>query len=138
MGKKTVYAGRLEAVEALETKAKKEIKHYFSDWTDYDRPALLDPEKTPNGSKQYLLTRECGSYLLDPEARPETAFHILDYYMDSRTPEIKKLREIRITAERVTVETVDPWKMLEAWKRRAAGDPAKLAEELKVKELLSA
>lgn len=138
MGRKTKYPGRLEAVAALEKKAKREIKCYFSDWTDYDRPALLDPEKTPNGSKQYLLTRECGSYLMDPEARPETAFHILDYYMDSRTPEIRKLREIHITAERVTVETVDPWKMLEAWKRRAAGDPAKLAEELKVKELLSA
>ena len=108
MGKKTVYPGRLEAVEALEIKARKEIKHYFSDWTEYDKPALLDPDKTPNGSKQYLLTRECGSYLLDPEARPETAFSILDYYLDSRTPEIRKLREIRIGAERVTVETLDP------------------------------
>lgn len=138
MGKKTVYPGRLEAVEALEAKARKEIKHYFTDWTQYDRPALLDPEQTPNGSKQYLLTRECGSYLLDPEARPETAFSILDYYLDSRTPEIRNLREIRISAERVTVETVDPWKMLETWKRKAAGDPAQLAEELNVKELLSA
>lgn len=138
MGKKIIYAGRLEAVEALEIKARKEIKHYFSDWTDYDKPALLDPEKTPNGCTVYFLTRECGSYLLDPDARPETAFQILDYYLDSRTPEIRKLREIRISAERVTVETVDPWKMLDRFKRSAAGDPAKLAAELNVKELLSA
>ena len=41
-------------------------------------------------------------------------------------------------AERVTVETVDPWKMLDRWKRSAAGDPAQLAAELNVKELLSA
>ena len=45
MGKKTVYPGRLEAVEALEIKARKEIKHYFSDWTEYDKPALLDPDR---------------------------------------------------------------------------------------------
>ena len=82
-------------------------KDNFNEVKASDKPALLDPDKTPNGSKQYLLTRECGSYLLDPEARPETAFSILDYYLDSRTPEIRKLREIRISAERVTVETVE-------------------------------
>lgn len=131
MGKKTVYPGRLEAVEALEAKAKKEIKGYFSDWTDYDRPELLDKEKTPDGSEVYLLTRTCGSYLLNPAQRPISAAAILEYYQ-TQSGELQKLRKIRLTADAVTVETADPDRTLEAWKplARAAEEAEKKAKEV--------
>lgn len=122
MGKKTVYPGRLEAVAALERAAAKEIKVYFEDWTEYDKPALLDPETTPDGATRYLLTRTCGSYLLNPEERAEIAAQILEYYQTS-DPSLRKLRRIEIGADRVTVETVDPARTLAAW--------AKLANEIR-------
>jgi hypothetical protein len=114
MGKKTVYPGRAAAVAALERAAAKEIKAYFTDWTEYDKPDLLDTEKTPDGTTRYLLTRTCGSYLLNPEERAEIAAQILEYYQ-TQDASLRKLRRIEIRADRVTVETVDPARTLAAW-----------------------
>lgn len=128
MGRKTKYHGRLEAVAALEKKAKREIKCYFSDWTEYDRPDLLDPEKTPDGCTVYLLTRESGSYLLNPDARPITAATILEYYQE-QSHELQKLRRVHIEPDAVTVETVDPATTLDTW--QALARAAEEAEKAK-------
>lgn len=99
MGKKTVYPGRLEAVEALEAKARKEIKHYFTDWTQYDRPALLDPERTPAGT-YYHETRPAGTWLIRPDQAPGTSYVILDHISNKATAPAgpQKLRKIEINA----------------------------------------
>ena len=129
MGKKTRYPSREAAADALERAARKEIKHYWSDWTDYDRPDLLNPETTPNGSELYLLTRESGSYLLNPGERPEPAAAILEYYM-TQSNELKKLRRNTIQADAVTVETVDPAQTYRKFQAlAAAAKAARLAED---------
>lgn len=131
MGRKTKYAGRLEAVAALEKQARKEIEYYFSDWTDYDKPDLLDPQKTPDGCTVYLLTRESGSYLLNPKERPITAAAILEYYQTQSTS-LRKLRRIEIRPDAVSVQTVDPAPTLESWRKLARA--AEEAEKQKQSE----
>ena len=108
MGKRTVYPGRLEAVAALDIIAAREIKCYFSDWTDHDRPALLDPEQTPPG-EYYLETRQSGSWLIRPAQAPGSAHVILDYYSDPRTaPKNQHFRKIEISAAgTVTISAAD-------------------------------
>ena len=118
MGKKTVYPGRLEAVAALEKACKREIEYYFSDWTDYDKPDLLNTEKTPDGCTRYLLTRRSGSYLIRPDEAPITAAALLEYYQ-TQDPTLKKLRRIEIKPGAVTVEAVNPARTLESWNKLA-------------------
>lgn len=130
MSRKTKYPSRAAAAEALERAARREIKHYFTDWTEYDKPDLLNPEKTPDGSELYFLTRESGSYLLNPGERAEIAEAILSYYIEQSAPEIRKLRRITIQADAVTVETVNPAQTYRKFQAlAAAAKAARLAED---------
>lgn len=108
MGKKTVYAGRLEAVEALEEIVKREVKEYLIDWTEYDRPALLDEKRTPPGT-YYHETRPTGTWLIRPDQAPGSAHVILDYYSEAATaPKAQHFRKIEISPSgTVTISAAD-------------------------------
>lgn len=66
----------------LERKAKRIIKAYYTDWKNYDRPALM--KATGEKETIYIILRNYGSYLYtekelcDPEYK--FAATVFDYY----------------------------------------------------------
>lgn len=65
-------ADRRHLLDEMTAEAKKTVKHYFSDWTDYDVPVIekLEPDMT-----EYIwILRECGTY-----------FFPLDHYESTRS-----------------------------------------------------
>lgn len=71
--------------EAIERRADRYIKHYYSDWKNYDRPAYMGYKGASERTKKHILIlfREMGSYIfsdwdfLDRKAPAE----IIDYYL---------------------------------------------------------
>lgn len=96
---KITYTSRAAAVAALEEIARSEVKSWFSDWTDHDKPALLDPERTPAGT-YYHETRPAGTWLIRPDQAPGTSYVILDHISNKATAPAgpQKLRKIEINA----------------------------------------
>ena len=96
---KITYTSRAAAVAALEEITRSEVKAWFSDWTDHDKPALLDPERTPAGT-YYHETRPAGTWLIRPEQAPGTSYVILDHISNKATAPAgpQKLRKIEINA----------------------------------------
>lgn len=69
---------------ALDTLAKKQVKHYINDWIDYDIPRLnkLNASKEKIDKKLVLILRNCGTWLIwaDDIKNPETFSHTVFYY----------------------------------------------------------
>ena len=63
MGKIRHFDTRSDMAAAMERIVSREVKHYKTDWTDYDRPAILDEQRTKTGESFIWITRECGTHL---------------------------------------------------------------------------
>ena len=65
-------ADREMLLDMMELEAKKTVKHYFTDWTDYDVPIIRN---LPADMREYIwILRECGTY-----------FFPLDHYESTRS-----------------------------------------------------
>lgn len=74
-----------ELMQQLETIAKKQVKHYFTDFTDYDIPNLKKYNASTDRTEKRLtfIARECGTWLIftDDIEKPGTfANTIFNYY----------------------------------------------------------
>lgn len=72
--------------QAIERTAKRIIKHYYTDWKNYDRPAYMGFKGAEEKEKKHILIlfREMGSYIfsewdfMDRKAPAE----IINYYLN--------------------------------------------------------
>lgn len=68
----------------IENIIKRTVKHYYTDWKNYDRPKYmaLKGSRDRKDKTMILIARECGTYLLtlDDIASRESAAVIYDYY----------------------------------------------------------
>lgn len=75
-----------ELLKALDTLAHKHVKHYISDWMEYDVPRLnkLNASKDRSEKNLILILRDCGTWLIfaDDIKDPTTTAHtIYNYYL---------------------------------------------------------
>ena len=88
---------------AIERAAKRTIKYYYTDWKNYDRPALM--KATGEKETIYIILRESGSYLYtktELEAGYKFGFTVLDYYTSDRTAKYYKADLRNLTLEALT------------------------------------
>lgn len=90
----------------LERKAKRIIKSYYTDWKNYDRPALM--KATGDRDTIYIIFRSYGSYLyteatlLDPDNN--WAATVMDYYINPGTGE--QIFYYKVDLKNLTVEQI--------------------------------
>ena len=87
----------------LERAAKRTIKYYYTDWKNYDRPALM--KATGEKETVYIILRESGSYLYtktELEAGYKFGFTVLEYYTNDRTAKYYKADLKNLTLESLT------------------------------------
>ena len=108
MPRKRIFKTREEATEAMFKIVGREVKHYRSDWTEFDEPAILDPGRTEVGKAYIWFTRECGTYLFQA-----------DYYDSIRAviecwgPENIHTRQLTFFEDRVEMIVIDPKTLLD-------------------------
>lgn len=84
----------------IERQAKRIIKHYYTDWKNYDRLALM--RATGERATIYVILRECGSYLFTAaDLERENPKIIMDYYAGDSTAKYYKLDLRAYTAEAI-------------------------------------
>ncbi len=74
-----------EIMTTLDRLVKRQVKHYLTDWTDYDIPRLNESMASTDKSdkKLTLITRDCGTWLIytDDISKPGTGANtIFNYY----------------------------------------------------------
>lgn len=86
----------------IERQAKRIIKHYYTDYKNIDRPALM--KATGNKETIYIIFRSCGSYLYTAEELKTYDFgrYVMDYYTADPTAVYFKIDLKNLTAERIT------------------------------------
>lgn len=80
------YATQKEMDNRIERIVKKRVKHWYTDWKNYDRPLYMKLKGSTNRKEKemILIARECGTYLYtfaDFESYPFSRT-IYEYYMD--------------------------------------------------------
>lgn len=75
-----------EFMAALEKLAKKQVNHYYTDFTDYDIPRLekLNASKEKSEKRLIIILRDCGTWLIfadDVKDTKSTAYTIYNYYL---------------------------------------------------------
>lgn len=85
----------------LEKLAKKTIKSYYTDWKNYDRPALM--RATGNRETVYIILREYGSYLytVDDLINHDFPAVVMDYYTDEKRNHYYKVDLYNLTIEKI-------------------------------------
>lgn len=81
------YATETAFVNAVDHIIDCKVKHYRTDWTEIDRSKFMANIAGKN-QPDVLITRKCGTYLLDSVAIRKTgteARSILDYYMNQES-----------------------------------------------------
>lgn len=96
---------RFDTIDALhayiERQARRTIKHYYTDWKNYDRPAMMKAtgEKT---TAVYIILRESGSYLYTADdLKREYPAAVMNYYTQDSTAKYYKVDFKHYTAERI-------------------------------------
>ena len=75
----------MEIIEQMQKIAEKYIKHYMSDFTNYDVPAMQRIVQESNRIKPVIwIVRPCGSWLLE-SLESDTSLSIYRYYLDDKT-----------------------------------------------------
>ena len=64
MPRTRVYTTREELVTSMGRIVAREVKHYQSDFTEYDRRWILDPQYVTEGSAWFWMTRESGTHMI--------------------------------------------------------------------------
>lgn len=98
----------------LENIIKRTVKHYLTDWTNYDRPKLesLKASEDRKDKKMILIARKCGTYLLTLEAieNNESTATIYSYFYQQETGDyyfidLEALEVKKINPETFTIKT---------------------------------
>ena len=81
------YTTKEAMIDRIERIVKKTVKHYISDWTEYDRPKLIKclASNERDDKELILIARDCGTYLLrvaDTKEKDSAAASILEYYKE--------------------------------------------------------
>lgn len=83
------------------------VKHYYTDWKNYDRPKYmkLKSSKDREDKKMILIARECGTYLLTIDAieNTEGAAAIFEYYQTQEHADY-----YFIDLDRLTISKIEP------------------------------
>ena len=86
----------------LEREAKRTIKLYYTDWKNYDRPAIMrhTGEKT---KEVYIIFRQYGSYLESKSDILNYDFSatVMDYYKDDKSAKYYKVDFSALTIEKI-------------------------------------
>jgi hypothetical protein len=88
----------------IERQAKRIIKHYYTGYKHYDRPAIM--KATGNKEKEcYLILRDCGSYFYTADyivdMRSDWAATVMDYYQDDSSAQYFRIDFDRLTVEKI-------------------------------------
>jgi len=87
---------------AIEKATRKTIKYYYTDWKNYDRPALM--KATGTRETVYIIVRESGSYLYtykELENGYQFGLDVMDYYTNDRTAVYYKADLDKLTLEKI-------------------------------------
>ena len=95
---------------AIERAAKRIIKHYYTDWKNYDRPAYMGYKGSQDRDKKHILVlfRESGSYIFsdfdfkDRKTPGEIVSYYINYENDSKT------KYYFIDLEKLTLTKTEP------------------------------
>lgn len=101
MSRTRIFPNRDELAATMDRIVSREVKHYRTDWTDYDRPAILDEKKTPVATSYTWITRECGTYLF-PSAAADAIRSVLECW-----PGGCNVRLILIGPKACTMQKID-------------------------------
>ena len=85
----------------LEKQASRTIKHYFTDWKNYDRPEVMRHTGLKTRAV-YIILREAGSYLYTREdLHRNFPAAVMDYYTNYGKAKYFKVDFDRLTVERI-------------------------------------
>lgn len=87
---------------AIEKAARRTIKFYYTDWKNYDRPALM--KATGNRETVYIILRESGSYFYTYKELAngyQFGLDVMDYYTGDRTAVYYKADLDKLTLEKI-------------------------------------
>jgi len=94
------------------------VKHYYTDWKNYDRPKYMKLKGSTNPADKHmiLIARECGTYLLTLEAieNSEGAATIYEYYQTQ-----ERGTYYLINLDRLTIEKINPAALKKEMKKAA-------------------
>ena len=107
MVRKRTFKSREEAVKAMARIIKREVRHYLVDWSDYDEPAILNPEKTAVGETYIWITRESGTHLF-----LSTSYDFIRAVIECWGPSRVHVRQVSFFEDRIELEILNPEKML--------------------------
>lgn len=108
----TECKNRKALASEMEKIAKKNVKHYFSDFTDYDRP------KIENENDAFLfiwIVRDCGTHLIKITNNPEELYNSYDYIRaiydcwgteNLKTFQIQQFKDEVCTIEKINSENL--------------------------------
>ena len=86
---------------AIEKKAKQTIKSYYTDWKNYDRPALM--KATGNRETVYIILRKYGSYFYTVADLLKSEFSrtVMDYYTTDESAKYYRVNLYSLTLEEI-------------------------------------
>ena len=99
MSKIQTYETRAALIDSMERIARRTVKHYFSDFTEYDAPAVAAME---TGTSWIWLVRECGTHLFRSDSC-ESIAAVLECW----TPEHVSAYHLVIGPAACTLQKVD-------------------------------
>lgn len=108
MGRKRLFKSREEAVEAMSKIVGREVKHYLTDWTEYDQPSILDPEKIKESKSYIWITRECGTYLFQSDF-----YDSLRAVIECWGPDNVHTRQLTVFPDKIELIVIDPKTLLD-------------------------
>lgn len=101
------YRSILELDNKIERIIDRTVKHYYTDWKNYDRPKYmgLKGSEAPEDKELILIARECGTYLLtlDHIASSEGATAIYTYFQTQ-----EKATYYYINLNNLELKKIDP------------------------------
>ncbi len=116
MSKIDTYTTRAALVEAMERRARREVKHYFSDFTDYDVPNV---ESMETGTSWIWITRECGTHLFKADSADS-----IRAVLECWTPDKVTARHLVIGPAACTLQKIDAAALLARCKTQLAARAA--------------
>ena len=83
MAKIRVYETKEAMLDSMERIARQTVKHYFTDFTEYDIPAVLNSDKPV----YYWIVRECGTHYI-PSTSIDHVRAVLETWTDCKVYQI--------------------------------------------------
>jgi hypothetical protein len=103
---------RYPSIEALDNRIEKiidsTVKHYYTDWKNYDRPKYMKFKGSADAADKdlILIARECGTYLIrteDIKTGNEWAKTLVEYFQTQESADY-----YHININKLEVKKIDP------------------------------